>query len=341
MPKTINFAHNINKQRTISYEQQAKLEVLSAVNSIDSIAELNEFKDLVAHFFAAKAQKAIDAMCESGEITPAMIEAWGEEHMRTPYRYAAARGLFLDSGRKGVGGYYVYVGRSVRAVLTNKSYDITLPDGSSFTSKMNTNLNLTYSRTISNTYGTIVLPFKPTTADDVTFYTVKTLSGSNLSIEEVALSNVEANRPYIFKAEAAGTLTFSAENTTVYAATGLTENTTECGVTIVGSYTQMGSEDYIDAANDTSYDYYYISGGKFWHATGTLEVNAYRAYLRVAKSNTNPAKLNIMLDDETTGIQSLSNPTIENSAVYNIAGQRVNASHKGIVIVNGKQYLNK
>ena len=32
------------------YEQQAKLEVLSAVNSIDSIAELNEFKELVAHF---------------------------------------------------------------------------------------------------------------------------------------------------------------------------------------------------------------------------------------------------------------------------------------------------
>ena len=75
----------------MSYEQQAKLEILSAVNNINSLSELNEFKDLVAHFFAAKAQKAIDAMCDDGEITPAMIEAWGKEHMRTPYRYAANR----------------------------------------------------------------------------------------------------------------------------------------------------------------------------------------------------------------------------------------------------------
>jgi hypothetical protein len=35
----------------------AQLELMNAVNSIKSEAELNEFKTLVAHFFAQKAQK--------------------------------------------------------------------------------------------------------------------------------------------------------------------------------------------------------------------------------------------------------------------------------------------
>lgn len=75
----------------MSYEQQAKLEVLSAVNGIRSLTELNEFKDVIARYFAEKAQRAIDALCDEGKITQETIKEWGEEHMRTPYRYAAHR----------------------------------------------------------------------------------------------------------------------------------------------------------------------------------------------------------------------------------------------------------
>ncbi len=35
----------------------AQLELLNALNSITSEAELNEFKNLLAHYFAQKAQK--------------------------------------------------------------------------------------------------------------------------------------------------------------------------------------------------------------------------------------------------------------------------------------------
>ena len=69
----------------MSYEQQARLEVLSAVSSIHSISELNEFKNMIAHYFAAKAQKAIDGLWENGTISHETVEAWGNEHMRTPY----------------------------------------------------------------------------------------------------------------------------------------------------------------------------------------------------------------------------------------------------------------
>ena len=75
----------------MSFQQQAKLEVLSAISTLNSHAEFNEFKDFIARYFAVKAQRAIDALCDEGVITSATIEAWGKEHMRTPYRYAENR----------------------------------------------------------------------------------------------------------------------------------------------------------------------------------------------------------------------------------------------------------
>ena len=75
----------------MSYTEKAQLELMNALNSIRSEAELNEFKDLVAHFFAQKAQKAIDALWDEGVINVDTSEQWGAEHMRTPYSHATRR----------------------------------------------------------------------------------------------------------------------------------------------------------------------------------------------------------------------------------------------------------
>ena len=75
----------------MSYSQMAQLELLNALNSITSEAELTEFKNLLAHYVAQKAQKAIDALWDEGVINDQTIEQWGAEHMRTPYGYATRR----------------------------------------------------------------------------------------------------------------------------------------------------------------------------------------------------------------------------------------------------------
>lgn len=72
----------------MSYNELAKLEVLSAVQGINSASELDDFKNMIALYFASKAQKAIDALWDEGTINDSTIEAWGNEHMRTPYRHA-------------------------------------------------------------------------------------------------------------------------------------------------------------------------------------------------------------------------------------------------------------
>ena len=79
------------KNMIMSYSQMAQLELLNVVNSINSEAELNEFKNLLAHYFAQKAQKAIDALWDEGVINEQTLEQWGAEHMRTPYSYATHR----------------------------------------------------------------------------------------------------------------------------------------------------------------------------------------------------------------------------------------------------------
>ena len=40
-----------------------------------------------AFFFAAKAQKEIDALWDNGTINEDTINQWGAEHMHTPYRH--------------------------------------------------------------------------------------------------------------------------------------------------------------------------------------------------------------------------------------------------------------
>ena len=75
----------------MSYTEMAQLELLNAVRQINSEVELNEFKNLLAHYFAKKAQKAIEALWDKGEINEQVIEQWGAEHMRTPYTYEAHR----------------------------------------------------------------------------------------------------------------------------------------------------------------------------------------------------------------------------------------------------------
>lgn len=75
----------------MSYNEMARLDVLSAVQGINTEADYVDFRNLIAQYFAARAQKAIDAMWDKGEITQQTIEDWGNTKMRTPYLYAAHR----------------------------------------------------------------------------------------------------------------------------------------------------------------------------------------------------------------------------------------------------------
>ena len=68
-------------------------------------------------------------------------------------------------------------------------------------------------------------------------------------------------------------------------------------------------------------------------------IPAGKAYLETTAGS----KLAINFGGETTGISKVATELTapENSAMYNLAGQRVSNSYKGIVIKNGKKFINK
>ena len=91
-----------------------------------------------------------------------------------------------------------------------------------------------------------------------------------------------------------------------------------------------------------------LSGGVFKKVNakgGTVKAN--RAYLHILKSSlpTGAKSIALAWDGETTGIANLNvdaNDNFDaNAPMYNLVGQRVGKSYKGIVVVNGKKVLIK
>ena len=109
-----------------------------------------------------------------------------------------------------------------------------------------------------------------------------------------------------------------------------------------------GTDTETAITNNSSYYYYMLSYNKngekvgfYWGAAnGAAFTNgAHRAYLKVLKSNAAGAK-GFGFEDETTGIEAVqSSVRIPHSAIYNLNGQRVSPSYRGVVIINGKKYI--
>ncbi len=73
-------------------------------------------------------------------------------------------------------------------------------------------------------------------------------------------------------------------------------------------------------------------------AKGT-QISPFRAYFTGIPEGAS-AKLNF-IDGEATGINGVNAEAAADGAIYNLAGQKVSAAYKGIVIKNGKKYLMK
>lgn len=115
-------------------------------------------------------------------------------------------------------------------------------------------------------------------------------------------------------------------------------------------------------ADNGSQKYQYISTAagnylKYLPSGSTLQFNGMRAYFYfpnwskdnnnaaqpASKNNNTNAKIHVaVMAASTTGISNISAEEASKQAeVYNLSGQRVDASYKGIVVRNGRKYLRK
>ena len=116
----------------------------------------------------------------------------------------------------------------------------------------------------------------------------------------------------------------------------LTPATTEGDATSFVTALQTGAT----TADGTQYGFTSKSGTPaFAQVKSGQEIPAKKGY--IVLNGASAAKYSICFDDEATGIQTIEAASATNAAMYNLAGQRVDKAYKGIVIVNGKKYLNK
>lgn len=93
-------------------------------------------------------------------------------------------------------------------------------------------------------------------------------------------------------------------------------------------------------ADGTQYGFTSKSGTPaFAQVVSGQDIPAKKGY--IVLKGASAAKYSICFDDEATGIHTIEAASAANGAMYNLAGQRVDKAYKGIVIVNGKKYLNK
>lgn len=92
-------------------------------------------------------------------------------------------------------------------------------------------------------------------------------------------------------------------------------------------------------ADGTQYGFTSVDGAAFKQVKSGEAIPAKKGY--IVLKGASAAKYSICFGDEATGIQTIEAASAGNAAMYNLAGQRVDKAYKGIVIVNGKKYLNK
>lgn len=170
--------------------------------------------------------------------------------------------------------------------------------------------------------------------DDVTVYTVSA-NGATLNMNEITSREVPANTGVLIKCEESSSSKYAVISTASSVGNNLLKPGTG-GTTTADVDCKFYRLAYKNFNTKTGLGFYYGAncndGQPFTCKAGT-------AYLAVPTSSGARSFYMFDEDDETTGVNNVNENVNENHDVYNLAGQRVAGSHKGIVIVNGKKVV--
>lgn len=183
-------------------------------------------------------------------------------------------------------------------------------------------------------YGTVCIPYSANANEsNAEFYEItgKTVDGDNVSsIIITPVTTLAAGTPYIFLCE---------ENALEMPYTGEAVTEPQQATGLVGSFTNVSN---IPAGN------YILSSNKIRKIAegGEAAIQRYRAYLSLDDvpelTGPLPAKAKSLRNaNNPTSIKTIISSSTPQNHYYNLHGQCVSPHTKGIVIYNGKKYLNK
>ena len=211
---------------------------------------------------------------------------------------------------------------------------LTINDGENFYDPGNPYIaaSATYHRDFTYNWGTLCLPFEiKNSYEGVSFYKLSSVDRTNKTLSFTSISTVPAGEPVVYKVADDVALNFSETNAQV-------TTTPKVGETVDG-WTLHGTWQRIDANAMNADEYlYFFSNNKFWQATSSVNVPAFRAYFLATEDlgdNAIQAPYRIQTDD-VEGLQFVEQEDGTVKAYYDLQGRKLDGARKGLVIENGK-----
>ena len=257
------------------------------------------------------------------EVTlPESLEAMGKYAFGSNY----IKTLKFKSLPEGVFNYEY--GVTTRAVsLTDASF---VSDKPCFAMDIST---ISYTRTLSDKWGTLVLPFaiEPTGKEPYRIYTIEAINESELVLSSIS-GKVAAGTPCVVQRIGKQTeLCFKADRTMLNVTPGTKD---------IADMTLNGTFWTKDVDNG-----YVIAKGSFWNVEELkksgrvkgVKVGPFRAWLNGNGTSANaPAQLSMRIDGSTTGIDTLDALNDAEAEYYDLSGKRLNELQRGVNIVRMK-----
>ena len=209
---------------------------------------------------------------------------------------------------------------------------VSLSDDSYISDKASGTVNeISYTRQMSSNWGTLVLPYSLTLTGEESYrlYTIDKMDGDELVLKQLN-GEVAAGTPCVVKRKGSeAELTFGANNA---------ELNMERVAQDVGGMKFRGTY-WTEDVNSG----YVISKNSFWNveelkgstSVNGVKVNPFRAWLDGTSANA-PAKLNMRIDDNTTGINAIDALNDAEAEYYDLSGKRLDEPQRGVNIVRMK-----
>lgn len=286
-------------------------------------------------------------------------------HIKLDYKGGVVTGAqYLDAQK---GWYILHVDYSLlHDYITDKlwkghTFERTLDDASE-TQFTNGHYYFSLKRALKpGEWSTLVLPFSLSAEE------VKAMFGNNVKLAKYTGSTKNTEDGYILNFEKTETIT-AGEPVLICGADEKSDNTYLAGKLLLGTDDGSYVENTVsmtDPTTDTSNqfnlegtyihnasfiqagDYYLGSGNALHHAKSAKALGSARMVVRYEGKNPQAKLAALNFDGVTTGIDEvrMDNDTREaltgssSAPAYNLNGQRVSNSYKGIIIINGKKIL--
>ena len=215
-------------------------------------------------------------------------------------------------------------GGHTNVVFNGQCSDLVLTDGQPFSAPSDfTATTATYTRTMTNEWGTICLPYDVSSNATTKYYTINAIENNALVVSEVA--TLTAGTPGLVQKVSGDAITATATNVPVSASIAAPSGT----VKMYGVYERTKVEDP---------NAYYIKDNKFWQCNNYFFCGAFRAYFTTSGAGSNSFII-VTDNDDPTAIASAEASNNEPVAIYSTDGTRLGTLRSGINIVkqaNGK-----